>query len=210
MSQGPEFGVDSPESGVESPEELPSPTGEGSSEPWLEDEVETTAHALGLELPGDPVQAQALLLRELAEARMESGETLDNLQRVAAEFDNYRRRVQRDHAENIERASQRVIETLLPVLDSFDAALAIEPQTEAEAKILDGMRSTKDQLMETLARDGLEPIPAVGWPFDPKVHEAVSGAQAGDGELVVTQELRRGYTMHDRVIRPTLVTVDHA
>lgn len=207
MNQRPESGVERHESEQNPP--LPD-AGEERSELALDDEVEATAHDLGLELPGDPAVAQALLLRELAEARMEAGETLENLQRVAAEFDNYRRRVERDHAENIERASQRVIESLLPVLDSLDAAVGIEPQTEAEAKILEGMRSTKEQLLETLARDGLQPIPAVGWPFDPKVHEAVSGAQGGDGELVVTSELRRGYTMHDRVIRPTLVTVDHA
>jgi molecular chaperone GrpE len=72
------------------------------------------------------------------------------------------------------------------------------------------MRSIRDHLLETLARDGLEPIPALGELFDPKVHEAVSGAQAGDGELVVDSELRRGYTMQGRVIRPSLVTVDHA
>ena len=72
------------------------------------------------------------------------------------------------------------------------------------------MRSTRAQLLETLARDGLEPIPAVGEVFDPKVHEAVSGAQAGDGDLIVNSDLRRGYTMSGRVIRPSLVTVDHA
>jgi molecular chaperone GrpE len=205
MSQSPESRVERQAS-----DELPSPEGEGSSSDLSVEEVGPSAHDLGLELPVDPAEAQTLLLRELAEARMETGETLENLQRIAAEFDNYRRRVERDHAENIERASQRVIESLLPVLDSLDAAVGIEPQTEAEEKILAGMRSTKEQLLETLARDGLQPIPAVGWPFDPKVHEAVSGAQGGEGELVVTSELRRGYTMHDRVIRPTLVTVDHA
>lgn len=208
--EGHEAGVESQESGVHSPESTVDGPEPEDSELALEDEVEASAHTFGLELPADPAAAQALLLRELAETRMEAGETLQNLQRIAAEFDNYRRRVERDHAENIERASQRVIESMLPVLDSFDAALEIEPQTDAEKQILDGMASTKELLLETLARDGLEPISAVGWPFDPKVHEAVSGAQQGDGELVVTSELRRGYTMHDRVIRPTLVTVDHA
>jgi molecular chaperone GrpE len=190
--------------------ELSSPEGEESSELAIEEQVEPTAHDLGLELPTDRDEAEALLLRELAEARMEAGETLENLQRLAAEFDNFRRRVERDQMENIARASQRVIESLLPTLDAFDAAIAFEPQTESEERILDGMRSTRTQLLETLARDGLEPIPAVGEPFDPKVHEAVSGGQGGDGELIVDSELRRGYTMRGRVIRPTLVTVDHA
>lgn len=195
------------------PEELSSAFGEEGSGAELAIEVDPaapTAHDLGLELPGDRDAAEALLLRELAEARMEAGETLESLQRLAAEFDNFRRRVERDHAENVERASQRVIESLLPTLDAFDGALAIEPQSESEEKILDGMRSTRAQLLETLARDGFEAISAAGEPFDPKVHEAVSGAQSGDGELVVSSELRRGYTMRGRVLRPTLVTVDHA
>ena len=174
------------------------------------EEAPPTAHELGLELPTGRDEAEALLLRELAEARQETGDAVDNLQRVAAEFDNFRRRVERDHGENIERASQRVIESLLPTLDALDAATAFEPQTPSEERILDGMRSTRAQLLETLARDGLEPIRAAGEPFDPKEHEAVSGATGGDGELVVTSELRRGYTMGGRVIRPTLVTVDHA
>lgn len=210
MSQSPESRVESPE-----PEDQDSPSppsgGEGvSAEIAVEPEVEPAAHDLGLELPADPAAAEALLLRELAESRMEAGETLESLQRLAAEFDNYRRRVERDYSENVERASQRVIESLLPSLDALDAALAFEPQTPSEEKILDGMRSTRTQLLETLAKDGLEPIPAVGEIFDPKVHEAVSGAQGGEGELIVNSDLRRGYTMHGRVIRPSLVTVDHA
>ena len=191
--------------------ELPD-EGEGSpgSDGAEGDELGPTAHGLGLELPSDPAAAEALLLGELAESRMEAGETLETLQRVAAEFDNYRRRVDRDQTQSVERASQRVIESLLPTLDAFDAALAVEASTAAEEKMLDGMRSIRDHLLETLAREGLEPIPALGEIFDPKVHEAVSGAQAGDGELVVDSELRRGYTMQGRVIRPSLVTVDHA
>ncbi len=182
----------------------PGSDGAEGDAPW------TTAHGLGREQPSDPAAAKALLLGELAESRMEAGETLDTLQRVAAEFDNYRRRVDRDQTQSVERASQRVIESLLPTLDAFDAALAVEVSTASEEKMLDGMRSIRDHLLETLARDRLEPIPALGELFDPKVHEAVSGAQAGDGELVVDSELRRGYTMQGRVIRPSLVTVDHA
>ncbi len=190
--------------------ELPEEGGSPGSDSPEGDGPGPTAHGLGFELPSDPAAAEALLLGELAESRMEAGETLDTLQRVAAEFDNYRRRVDRDQTQSVERASQRVIESLLPTLDAFDAALAVEASTASEEKMLDGMRSIRDHLLETLARDGLEPIPALGEIFDPKVHEAVSGAQAGDGELVVDSELRRGYTMQGRVIRPSLVTVDHA
>jgi molecular chaperone GrpE len=199
------------------------PTVEDAAEHLLEDEaqsleiveahdleVEPSAEELGLELPDDADEARVLLLRELAEARREAGEYLETLQRVAADFDNYRKRVERDHAENVMRASQRIVEHLLPTLDAFDAALAYESQTEGEEKILDGMRGTHRTMMETLAKDGLEPIAANGEAFDPAVHEAVAGPGEGDGDLVVTQELRRGYTLHDRVVRPSLVMVGHA
>lgn len=185
----------------------------GGIDEGTEDQVEPalTGHELGLELPEDAGESQAVLLRELAEARQEAGEHLDTLQRIAADFDNFRRRVQRDQAENVERASQRVIESLLPTLDSFDAALAYEPTAPGDERLLDGMRSTHAQLLDTLGRTGFEPISATGEPFDPKVHEAVSGpAEAGEGELVVDSELRRGYVMRGRVIRPSLVTVTHA
>lgn len=174
-------------------------------------ETPVTGAELGLALPDDPHEARAILLRELAEARQEAGEHLETMQRIAADFDNFRRRVQRDQVENVERASQRVIESLLPTLDSLDAALVYDATTPGEARLLDGMRSTHDQLIETLARVGFEPIPTAGEVFDPKVHEAVSGpAEEGEGELLIDNELRRGYVMHGRVIRPSLVTVTHA
>ncbi len=164
---------------------------------------------LGLELPEDPAEAEARLLTAVAEARSEAGEYLDTLQRVAAEFDNYRKRTERDHADTVLRASQRLIERLLPTLDSFDAALGYEAGSEGEVSILEGLRSTHDLLMETLAGEGFAPIAANGVPFDPAVHEAVAGpSEEGDGELVV-RELRRGYTLRGRVVRPALVTVEH-
>ena len=172
-------------------------------------DVEPTAEMLGLTLPDDPTEAQKLLLRELSEARQETGELLANLQRVAAEFDNFRKRVERDQLENVGRAGQRVIESLLPVLDSFDAAMTTEAGTEAEAKMLDGIASTRDLLLEALSREGFEKIDAQGQPFDPALHEAVS-VTPGEGEQVVEQELRKGYTIRGRVIRPTLVIVGHA
>ena len=176
----------------------------------MELNVTETATELGLELPEDPALAQALLLRELAEARQEAGEYLETLQRVAADFENFRKRVERDQAENTMRASQRILEQLLPTLDSFDAALAYEPQSPNEEKILAGLEGTHALLMETLARESFEPVAAKGAVFDPAVHEAVAGPAGGDGDLVVEQELRRGYTLRGRLIRASLVTVGHA
>jgi len=172
-------------------------------------DAEHSAESLGIALPDDPDEAQAVLIRELGEARQESGELLANLQRVAAEFDNFRKRTERDQLENVQRAGQRVIESLLPALDSLDAALSLEATSEPEQNMLDGMRNTHDLVIEALQHDGLEPVAAVGQPFDPAVHEAVS-VIPGEGEQVVVQELRKGYVMRGRVIRPSLVIVGHA
>ncbi len=165
--------------------------------------------SLGLELPADPEEAIALLLRELRDAREEATSYLDDLRRVAADFDNFRKRALREQAQIVERAAERLIVDLLPVLDSFDAALAIEPQTETEEKVLAGMRSTHTQFLDVLSKHGLEVIPTWGEPFDPEIHEAVNSPGPGEGRLMVTEELRRGYRLRGRVIRAALVAVAH-
>jgi len=164
---------------------------------------------LGLELPEDPSQAVQVLLRTVAALQQEAGTYLNDLQRVAADFDNYRKRMLREQAQNIERAAERVTKNLLPVLDSLDAALATEPGSPAEERLLEGVRSTRDLLLDILRNEGLEPIPSVGVPFDPESHEAAIAPSEGEGRLVVTKEMRRGYTLHGRVIRAALVAVDH-
>ena len=172
-------------------------------------EIGHTAESLGIELPETREECEKLLIRELGDARLEADELLGNLQRVTAEFDNYRKRTERDRIENVQRASQRVIESLLPALDSIDAAIAIEASTDTEVKMLEGMRSTHSQLLEALKRDGFAAIDAVGTPFDPALHEAIS-VIPGEGQEVVDQEVRKGYVMGGRVIRPSLVVVGHA
>lgn len=172
-------------------------------------QIEHTAESLGIELPESRSECEELLIREIGEARLEAGELLDNLQRVAAEFDNYRKRTERDRVENVQRASQRVIESLLPALDSLDAAIAIDTTTDTEAKMLEGMKSTHSQIIQALAGDGFAPIEALGATFDPALHEAIS-VIPGEGEQIVEQEVRKGYVMSGRVIRPSLVVVGHA
>ena len=172
-------------------------------------EIEHTAESVGIVLPDDREESEALLIRELGDARLEADELLGNLQRVTAEFDNYRKRTERDRVDTVLRAGQRVIESLLPTLDSLDAAIAIEPASETEIKMVDGMRSTHAQLLEALKLDGFAPIEAVGTPFDPALHEAVS-VIPGEGDQIVDQEVRKGYVMGGRVIRPSLVVVGHA
>jgi len=167
-------------------------------------------HDLGLDLPADHDEAVALLLSEVAAARGDADGYLEDLRRLAAEFENYRKRTAREQAAHVERASQRVVESLLPVLDSFDAAFTHDPQTPTEAKLIEGMRSTYQQLLAVVAKEGVEIIPTVGEAFDPEIHEAVSSPAGGDGSLIVAAELRRGYRLQGRVLRAALVALDHA
>ncbi len=168
-------------------------------------EVEPDA---AIELPDDPAEAVEVLKTALAEARAEAARYLDEYRRMAAEFDNFRKRAQRHEAEMIARSSERVVLSLLPVLDSLDAAMAVEPDGEVSEKLLQGMRGTRDQLLAVLAREGLTPIESIGLEFDPELHEAVQAAE-GTGTMLVTSELRRGYRFKDRVLRPALVAVGY-
>jgi len=179
------------------------------SDDLIDSPVETDAVAEpvipDLQLPDDPAAAVEVLTGALDEAWKSEAMHLDDLRRVAAEFDNFRKRSTRDQHEMTERASQRVVEALLPVLDSFDGAFGHAAQSPSEEQLLAGVQRTFHQLMEILGREGLTAIATDGETFDPTVHEAV--ARGGGDDLVITSEMRRGYTMQDRVIRPALVAV---
>ncbi len=175
-------------------------------EPEILEPVVVDPGDLGLDLPDDPETAITVLVDELTTTRSERDNYLADLQRVAADFDNFRKRVQRDRADLIAQATRRVVESMLPTLDAFDAAAAHQPQSEGEEQLLAGLLSTKQQLMDVLAREGLQSVSAVGEPFDPNVHEAVSMAGEGDTQIVDT-EIRRGYKLGDRVLRPALVAL---
>ena len=165
------------------------------------------AAALGIDLPEDPSEAIEVLLAHLEESRDEATSYLDDLKRVAADFDNYRKRTTREQAATLDRAAERVVRELLPVLDTFDAALGIAAETDTERQLLSGMISTREQLLAALEKEGLEVVPTLGEPFDPEIHEPV-GAPGGTNDLVVSSELRRGYRLRDRVLRPAMVMLE--
>ena len=168
-------------------------------------EPEEPTPPVDIELPEDPAEALEVLIKALHQARESEAARLDDLQRVAAEFENFRKRSRRDKQDMTARASQRIVEALLPVLDSFDGAFDHDAQSPSEEQLLSGVQGTFHQLMEVLGREGLAVIPTEGESFDPTVHEAVAG---GGGEaLVVSGEMRRGYTLGGRVLRPALVAV---
>ena len=146
---------------------------------------------------------------ELAEARRRADEYLADLQRVKAEYDNYRKRVLREQTRALELATEGVMVRLLEVLDEFELALtAAEQETEASDRFVRGVHMVYAKLLELLKAEGLERIEADGKPFDPQLHEALlQGAGPEDGEPFVVDVLRTGYTLKGRVIRPAGVKV---
>ena len=169
-----------------------------------EDRPEAIASDVADGEPGSP-SADDLLAR-LQDAERERDEVLDNLRRVAADFDNYRKRVAREQSQLYARAGERVVARLLPVLDDLVRALEAAEHHE-EAKVLEGVRMTKDALAGVLASEGVEEIPADG-PFDPHVHEALM-AQPAEGVEPghVVHVVQRGYRIGDAVLRPARVVV---
>jgi molecular chaperone GrpE len=142
----------------------------------------------------------------LAEALEKRDEYLRDLQRLAADFDNYRKRAARDQELLVQRAGERLVAKLLPVLDDLERALDAAEHHE-EAKVIEGVRMTSSALAAALASEGLAEIPADGM-FDPHVHEALM-AQPGSGAEpgTVLQVVQKGYRIGDVVLRPVRVVI---
>jgi molecular chaperone GrpE len=131
---------------------------------------------------------------------------LDRLARAQADFENTRRRLAKEQEDFKEFALTDALKSLLPVLDSFDWALQIPAQNPADFR--SGVELIRKQLHEALSKLGAEPITATGEPFDPRVHEAVEtveSSSAADNHVI--KELRRGYKLKDRLLRPAMVVV---
>lgn len=143
----------------------------------------------------------------LAKLQAEKAELADMLVRRQADFENYRKRIERERAEEGRRAQSRLIDEMLPVLDGLDRALSAhdDPAYEEYRK---GLELIYKQLWDTLARHGLERIEAKGKPFDPHVHQAVDRVETHDHpDGTVVEVLQQGYKFHDRVLRPSAVRV---
>ena len=148
----------------------------------------------GLEdLPPPPIGAP-----DASDAATERDEYRDALLRVKADFENYKKRVAKDQTAMVERAAEKLVSDLLPVLDACEAALGhgaedVEPIFKS--------------LLDILEKGGLEPMVPEGQPFDPNLHEAVVHEPSDDDEITVLESLRRGYLWNGRVVRPAMVKV---
>jgi molecular chaperone GrpE len=145
---------------------------------------------------------------ELEAARAEAQKYLDHLRRLQAEFDNYRKRVAKEQTELAELGSLPVVRRLLEVLDDFELALmSAEDQPDFD-RFLKGIELVYSKLVDALKAEGLERMPAEGAAFDPQLHEALLQTGDGEGDPIVADVLRPGYTLKGRVVRHAGVRVE--
>ena len=160
---------------------------------------------LPVNTPSTPEQ-----LEDLKERASKAEEYWDRLLRQTADFDNFKKRAAREKTETAQYASYSLLQKLLPVLDNFEMALAAA-QVAKEAKndsLQSGVVMIQQQLKNVLLESGLEEIDATGKPFDPNFHEAISEMESAEvAEGKVLQQLRKGYKLKDRLLRPATVIV---
>jgi len=132
----------------------------------------------------------------------------DKYLRLAAEFDNYKRLAQRDQRDQIRFGNEQLLKELLPVVDNLERAIKAAKGSSSTDGLVQGVDLTLKQLQSVLGKFGVQSIPTMGQPFDPSGHQAVAtvpSAQIPDQHVV--EEFQRGYRLHDRILRPAMVTV---
>lgn len=153
-------------------------------------------------------ETELTLEEQLAVAEAQAAEYLEGWQRARAEFSNARKRMDRDRAEARRNATIDVVSRLLPILDDFERALETVPDEISGNTWFEGVALVHRKLRSILESVDIEPIEALGQPFDPNVHEAVLQEESDEHESgIVIKELQTGYRLKDRVIRPAMVVV---
>ena len=153
------------------------------------------------ELPEDPEELKNILMEE----KEKTERYLANWQRAQADFVNYKRRTEQEQIENARFYNAKLIQNLLPVVDDFERAFDAIPPGSADAAWLEGIELVRRKLRAVIETEGVCEIKALGENFDPAFHEAVCQAKGEDGKVV--EEIQKGYTLNDRVIRPAMVVV---
>ena len=202
MGKGPNESDDQPEEQEERAERPESP--------GLEQELEELLAQAGVDLDSLPLEDQVSSLKTSLElAQQEVAENLDTAQRAQAEMVNFRRRTDEDRIANAKYANSRLIANILPVLEELDLAIShTESSSEINDSFLEGIKLIQRKLTGVLESAGVAAIEAVGLMFNPMEHEAVGTEESSEVEPgYITQILRPGFRLHDRVIRPAQVMV---
>ncbi len=185
---------------------------EAAEEPAAEEQEEATEEVVEEEAIEQQLEAATARIAELEgvipELKEKCAYAEDQHLRLAAELQNYKQRVRKEKEQLVRFATESLVSELLPVLDNFERAMQVDADSPAGENLLAGVKMILDQLLQVLGSQGVEPIEALGEPFDPSLHEAVEREETKAlPPDVVVAELARGYRMHDRVIRPSKVRV---
>jgi len=170
----------------------------------VEEDTETLAEETEITAEQEILKIQ----QELEQARRESEAAADMMLRLAAEMENYKKRVAKERKALIKYAYQGVVQELLPILDNFERAIESASNSKDFDSLLEGVEMIFKQMYDALERKGVSKIDAVGEIFDPNIHEAVVQTTSDEHpENTVVAELQKGYMLHDRVVRPSMVAV---
>ncbi|TQS74590.1 nucleotide exchange factor GrpE [Ornithinibacillus gellani] len=185
------------------------PANENEEETILNEETEPTVDEPSEEVEVEETLEDVNVLAErLAKLEQEKQEVFDRYVRLQAEFDNFKKRTQKEKEADRKYKSQDLIQEILPALDNFERALQVE-LTEENASYAEGMSMVHRQLIDALKSEGVEEIETVGKPFDPNVHHAVMQVEEADVESNhIVEAFQKGYMLKDRVIRPAMVKVN--
>jgi molecular chaperone GrpE len=191
-------------------EETVAKQSEEQTEEQSEEQTEAAEEMVAEEAAAeDTPEADEEARSKVAELEAKLSETESRMLRLQADFDNYRRRVQLDKEAAEKYRAQSLVLDILPALDNFERAMKVEVNDEQAKSLLQGMEMIHRQLVEALAREGVEAIEAVGQPFDPYLHQAVMQVEDSNYEAnTVVEEFQKGYKLKDRVIRPSMVKVN--
>jgi len=151
------------------------------------------------ELP--PEKSETDLLQE------ELAETKNRLLRALADFDNYKKRAAIDREQFVQFANESLIAEILPIIDGFARAMEAAGKIKAGEEMIKGLALIKRQLEDVLKKHGVEEIEALGKPYDANLHEAILQREREGPEGIIIEEMQKGYTLHGRVIRPSMVIV---
>jgi molecular chaperone GrpE len=198
--------TEEPEAGEAEPE--PEPEAEAEAE--VDDEEQAvTERADEPEPEAEPeAEEEDAIAADLARARAEAESYLDDLRRLQADFENYRKRTLREQTARTASASQALVARLLPVLDNFELAVSAAERSRDFDRMLKGVEMVLGALREVLEGEGLVKIEAEGKPFDPERHEAVIAVEQEDSEPgMVVDIVRAGYELGGKVLRPAMVKV---
>jgi molecular chaperone GrpE len=147
---------------------------------------------------------------ELENERQRSAEYLEQAQRARAELVNYRRRTEEELVRMQKQAGERILSKLLPAIDDLDRAIDSMSEEDRASSWGEGILLVQKKMWSTLESEGVAPIEALGHPFDPSLHEAISMQEGANGATTVVQEYQRGFMLGERVLRPAMVVVGSA